>query len=299
MLDLQLISLYYRICHYYSTQLGWQVQRFSPNSLEGSITDEEILTIYLFCVAYEEKAKVKSIHSCIRHHWLSYFPALPSYQTFVSRLNRLSACLPLLIECLLSDLAGPEQQALEVHLLDSLPIITCSHKRAGKVARELTDKGYCATKGIHYHGVKVHVIGRRRAGTLPEPELIGLSPASVHDLAAMRPVFMGSRGKVYIGDKAYADAALDRQLAQRQDCALLTPIKKTKNMPLALQAFDRAYNDLFSSAVSSLRQPIEALFSWWDEKTQLQNASKVRSAKGLLVHVFGKIAAAILLWSNL
>ena len=42
MLDLQLISLYYRICHYYSTQLGWQVQRFSPNSLGGSITDEEI-----------------------------------------------------------------------------------------------------------------------------------------------------------------------------------------------------------------------------------------------------------------
>jgi len=291
MLKIKLISLYYRICHYYSTQLSWQVQRFSPNSLTGQITDQEILTIYLFCVAYEEKAKVKSIYNCIQNHWLSYFPALPSCQTFVSRLNRLSACLPLLIECLLSEVAQPARQALELHLLDSLPVITCSHKRAGKVARELTDKGYCATKGIHYYGLKVHVIARRKAGTLPLPEFIGLSQASAHDLRAMRPVF--------IGDKAYADAALDKQLARQQDCALLTPIKKTKNMPWVLQAFDKAHNDLFSRAVSSLRQPIEALFSWWDEKTQIQNASKVRSAKGLLVHVFGKIAAAILLWSNI
>lgn len=78
----------------------------------------------------------------------------------------------------------------------------------------------------------------------------------------------------------------------------LYPIKGVKGVPLALHTFDKAYNELFSCAVSSLRQPVESLFSWWQEKTQLQNASKVRSSKGLLVHVFGKIAAAILLWSN-
>jgi hypothetical protein len=48
-------------------------------------------------------------------------------------------------------------------------------------------------------------------------------------------------------------------------------------------------------AVSRIRQPIEALFGWIQEKTGIQTASKVRSERGLMVHVFGRIAAAMLL----
>jgi len=44
-----------------------------------------------------------------------------------------------------------------------------------------------------------------------------------------------------------------------------------------------------------MRQPIESLFSWINEKTGIQRASKVRSYQGLLVHAFGRLAAAILL----
>jgi hypothetical protein len=43
-----------------------------------------------------------------------------------------------------------------------------------------------------------------------------------------------------------------------------------------------------------VRQPIEGLFNWLIEKTDFQRASKVRSTKGLLVHVFGKLAAAFI-----
>ena len=35
---------------------------------------------------------------------------------------------------------------------------------------------------------------------------------------------------------------------------------------------------------------------WIIEKTDIQRASKVRSTQGLIVHVFGKIAAAISKW---
>jgi hypothetical protein len=42
-----------------------------------------------------------------------------------------------------------------------------------------------------------------------------------------------------------------------------------------------------------IRQPIESLFNWIIDKTDIQNASKVRSSKGLLVH--GKIISACLL----
>jgi len=35
------------------------------------------------------------------------------------------------------------------------------------------------------------------------------------------------------------------------------------------------------------------LFNWLEEKTGIQRASKVRSYNGLLVHVFGRLAAAM------
>lgn len=41
------------------------------------------------------------------------------------------------------------------------------------------------------------------------------------------------------------------------------------------------------------RQPIESFFNWVESKTGIQIASKVRSLNGLLVHVFGKLAAAL------
>jgi len=53
-------------------------------------------------------------------------------------------------------------------------------------------------------------------------------------------------------------------------------------------------NDLCSRAVSRIRQPIESLINWIIEKIDIQRASKVRSTKGLLVHVFGRIAAAFI-----
>jgi hypothetical protein len=61
-----------------------------------------------------------------------------------------------------------------------------------------------------------------------------------------------------------------------------------------LKKFDRAANDLYSRAVSKVRQPIEALFAWLIEKSDIQKASKVRSTKGLNLHVYTRLAAAFI-----
>ena len=71
-------------------------------------------------------------------------------------------------------------------LLIRCPLLLCSGKRAGKVAPQLTSKGYCSTKKLHYYGAKLHGIGFRRLGKLPMPEIFGLSPACEHDLNAVR-----------------------------------------------------------------------------------------------------------------
>jgi len=57
---------------------------------------------------------------------------------------------------------------------------------------------------------------------------------------------------------------------------------------------DFAANKLYSSAVSKVRQPIESFFNWLIEKTNIQNASKVRSTNGLWFHCFGKLLVACL-----
>ena len=47
-----------------------------------------------------------------------------------------------------------------------------------------------------------------------------------------------------------------------------------------------------NTAVSRIRQPIEGLFNWLIERTGIQIASKCRSTKGVLFHIYGKIAAS-------
>ena len=114
-------------------------QGFSNNSVPH-FSDVECLTVYLFAIMEEEKFKIKSIHQYAHQYLRSWFPQLPSYQAFNHRINRLSAVFAPLINHLLQDM---DKEGVKP---DSMPISTCSAKRAGKVAPELTSKGYCSTK---------------------------------------------------------------------------------------------------------------------------------------------------------
>lgn len=292
-----LIKIYFHVCDKYKSQLYWEVQRHSNNHKQQDIiSDEELITIYLFCVAYEEKYKVKSMYQYIKNHWLSWFPLLPSYQAFNARLNNLCDAFPVLLIDFMSH-ASISSDSLKILLGDSLPVVTCSHKRAGKVAKGLTDKGFCATKNLHYYGVKLHFLGLKRPATIPFPQYIEVTPASVHDLTASRDILETINADVSILDKAYADTELTK-LMQENNCILLTPIKNKKGWEALLKQRDLAFNELFNKAVSSARQPIESLFNWINEKTQIQNASKVRSENGLKLHLYGKITVALMLLTN-
>jgi hypothetical protein len=101
--------------------------------------------------------------------------------------NELVPAFELLIERQLAK-AGAGVTAYTERLIDSLPIKlsvgTCANR--GRVARELADTGFCATKQMHYGGVKLHLIAARRPRCLPLPERFALTRASQHDLAALR-----------------------------------------------------------------------------------------------------------------
>lgn len=93
---------------------------------------------------------------------------------------------------------------------------------------------------------------------------------------------------VLFADKAYADEETKRVLAQR-GTHLVTPYKRKRNEPETNEPA------LWSRFASSLRQPLESLFGWLIQRTNIQNASLVRSTNGLFVHVYGKLAVACLL----
>ena len=290
----KLIALYCYIYDCYNTELFYHCERFSRNRILPKFTDIELLTIYLYSVSEEEKYELRSIYRYADCYLRDWFPDLPSYQTFTNRLNRLSSVFAVLVDGLLRDL-NADGVDFKISLVDSMPIITCSGKRKGKVATELTSKGYCSSKGLHYHGIKLHAIGFENKGTLPHPEYFRVSDAATHDLNAIRELLPNMKNRTLFADKAYIDQSLSEQLSTENNVDLYTPIKLKKGECDAIRKRDFAFNQLFSKAVSSVRQPIESLFNWINNKTKIQNASKVRSTRGLLVHTFGKIASALVI----
>ena len=181
--DDKLVRIYFYICDKFE-ELQFYCERFSNNN-EPEFTDQEVMTIYLYTMCYEGHTKVKHIYRFASDWLRPWFPKLGSYQAFNNRLNRLGGAFNRLVPMLLADFQ-PDDCLFDQSLMDSMPIITCSGKRSGKVAREVTDKGYCSSKGLYYYGLKLHLLGFRRVGKLPHPEQILFTPASVNDLTVFK-----------------------------------------------------------------------------------------------------------------
>lgn len=288
----KLIAIYFFICEKYEKELKYQCMRFSNNAAPA-FTDEEVLTIYFFAMIEERRFRINEIHSFAMRYLGSWFPKLPSYQAYNNRLNRLvNAVQALSVEILEQYI--PLNCDMTKNLVDSFPIVTCSGKRQGKVADEITDKGYCSTKSMYYYGLKMHVLSYNREKTIPWPESIVLTKASESDLTTFKEYWGNWLDRNFFGDKIYNSEDWFENMEEKYGSKMYTPVKAVKGESEWYKQFNRAANDLFSKAVSTVRQPIESSFNWLIEKTDIQTASKVRSTKGLLLHVFGRIAAAFL-----
>ena len=289
---LKIVKIYSTICEKFEKDLKYSCEQFSNNNKQN-LTDQEIMTIYLFAIEEEQRFTVKQIHKFACDYLRSWFPNLGSYSGFSNRLNQLSEAFRSLTSSLFEDFL-PQDCDINQSLLDSMPIITCSGKRLGKVANDLTDKGYCSTKSLYYFGVKLHALAFRRDKTIPFPEEIQITPASVNDLTVFKEAWSSKTNRCFFGDKIYINQEFFSDLEKEKKSIMMTPVKGVKGECQENKNRDKAADDLFSVAVSRIRQPIESLFNWLIQKTDIQRASKVRSSKGLLVHIFGKIASAFI-----
>lgn len=182
------------------------------------------------------------------------------------------------------------------HLIDSIPIVLAKQRRSSraKVAPEMCSKGDCDTKQMYFYGVWIHALGESRHKTIPQPKQLLLTAANVHDRKAAIEMLQDIYGIDLFADKAYVHADWMAELKRDNFVNIITPIKPEKGQK------ELTYrNSVFSSAVSKVRQPIESFFNWLNETTQIQNASMVRSANGLISFVFSRISVACLILDNI
>ena len=291
--EMKLIKTYYLVSDY-SWIFKVHNERFSNNK-KPSFTDVEVATIYLFCTTDDFKLNTKkSIYDYANRHLKSWFPDLPKYAAFNYRINQLSEAFRYLAININKDYISKHtdfQHNIIEYVGDSMPIIMAKRSRAfsAKVASEIAKQGYCATKKMYYYGLKLHSFNVVASeARLPHPTITHLSSAAAHDYEVFKNdlIPLLNNAKCYL-DSAYFDEANQVYYLENFNVTIHA-ITKRKRGQKTLFA-DQKYQN---TAISSLRQPIESFFNWLIEKTNIQDASKVRATKGVLSHVYGKIAAA-------
>lgn len=292
----KLISIYFLINTSAYTRIAGDLVRQSNNDCP-EFTDEELMTVYLFGIIQRKYSEKKDIWQYTQDHLLDWFPKLPKYEAFSKRLNRINQAFMGLMNYLYERQELPNWLVQEGYRIDatvdSLPIMLAKGSRtdSAKVAKELADKGYCATKKTFYHGLKAHSLNIIIPKELPKMSNLVFSAASESDntifkeqIAPYVPMNLNIHA-----DRAYHDNAAIEQLKNYD--IQMSAIQKRKRGQLELSADQKLMNTIFSS----VRQPIESFFAWIIEKTDIQIAAKVRSTNGLLLHIYGKMAAALII----
>lgn len=292
--ETEVITLYFLVTQN-SDKIFSECMRMSPNC-EPAFTDAELMTIYLFCTK-EGYHKKSQMYKYVKKHLLSWFPKLPSYQAFNHRLNLMESAFRALSNKLRSALPCVEwlyEGRKKETVTDSLPIMLSKGNgcESAKIAREIADKGFCSTKNVWYHGLKLHLLAFVIPHKMPQTTSIVLSPASEND----GTLFFEQMAPLNPNVITYSDKAYDFP----QSCTIAQKLLGVQVIPIHKRKKGEPKNDVswkyFNTMVSRIRQPVEAAFNWLIEHTDIQNAAKCRSTKGTLLHIFGKIATALCIY---
>ena len=152
-----------------------------------------------------QKFTVSGCYDFIKDFYGDWFPDLPSYQAYNNRICYLADAFKALASVLLGGLGLDLSHA--DFIADSMPIIVAGEKRSSKAkaASELCDKGYCASKGMYYYGIKLHTLAQCNYKAMPTPALMMISKASEHDLGIAKEMLDDAANIRVFGDMAFID----------------------------------------------------------------------------------------------
>jgi len=258
----------------------------NSNNFCPKFSDKEAIAILIWGI-YNQKFDVRRCHEFIVDYYSDWFPDLPRYEAFNKRVHFLADAFKALAGVMLGGLGLDVSHADFIY--DSMPIIVAGSARSGraKVADELCDKGYCSAKDMWYYGSKLHILAQCNYKAMPTPALMQISKASEHDRPIAGVMLEDAYNIRLFADMALINKEWQARMLVENNVEILTPIKREKGQEMLCSA-----DKFFSRTVSGVKQTIESLNNWLIEKTNIQRASKVRSARGLLVFLFARIACA-------
>lgn len=242
---------------------------------EPTFTDAEVLTCY--CMGLRRGLRrVVDIHRLASCELADWFPGLPCYEQFLRRLNRLGPYCRQLCEKQFDD------NEKDHSAIDSAPVIVAEQARSGRarVAPNICDKGYNASKKKYFYGFKLHVACDTRNSAPYSIVFAEISPASTHDIQVLKRTIQGFRSKFIHGDKAYRSYLLLKK-ASSMGKTIITPLKKCRG-----ERTQRLDVQLVNSLVSSTRQVVETAIGWINQRTGILRASHLRSSKGIIRHTY-------------
>jgi IS5 family transposase len=154
-----------------------------------------------------------------------YIPKILSHSRLHRRLLRISKetweAVFAILKCLLTTLFPTREFAI-----DSCPLPVCQPCRSwrSKLYHGKQYLGYCASKKLHYFGLKIHLIVSEH-GVIIE---FLLTPASYADISALKcmPIDL-PEGSVLYGDRAYNSSAFEEELEEMAHI-FLVPQRKRK-----------------------------------------------------------------------
>ena len=167
MREIQFIEPYCAVCYHYDSTLmafaGCQSNNFCPK-----FTDKECIATYIWGIA-NQKFTARGCYDFIKDFYYDWFPDLPSYQVYNSRICYLADALKVFAHLLLGNLGIDASHSDFIH--DSMPIAVASNTRSGsaRAAKEVCDKGYCASKKMYYYGAKLHILVQCNFKAMPTP----------------------------------------------------------------------------------------------------------------------------------
>lgn len=100
-------------------------------------------------------------------------------------------------------------------ITDTMPIIMAQGSRSyrAKVALDIANRGYCATKKLKCHGVKLSALNLLIPKQLPKPRNLILTPAADSDIIIFKELIAPTLYDMTVfADKIYNDGTLEKDL---------------------------------------------------------------------------------------
>jgi hypothetical protein len=76
MRTLQITQVYLYVCEIYEEELQWHCMRHTKNKSNSDFTDQELLTTYVFPVAYGQRFNIYIIYLAIGYIVFQIYPAI-------------------------------------------------------------------------------------------------------------------------------------------------------------------------------------------------------------------------------